>query len=76
MPNSLLVDITPEHDEPTRRAILQQWYENMALVFKGDSGSTYPTTGGYLIDSVGFEDVRETRDCATVAWVKNAANQV
>ena len=76
MSNSLLVNLLPgDGSARFRRAVLQQWYEQMALAFQAKYGGTVPTTGGYLIDCT-TDDVPQTVACATVAWVRNAAQQI
>ena len=74
MSNSYLIQLQPGDDVVTRKLAIQQWYEAMALAFKSAYSGTAPTTGGYLIDCTP-EDYPTTVNCATVAWVANAAAQ-
>lgn len=76
MANTLLVNLTPGDDSlPFRKAVIQQWMEQMALKFKADYTGAVPITGGYLIDTTPDDDL-QTISCATVAWARNAAQQI
>lgn len=73
MANTLLVNLGPwDGSRIFRNAVLQQWYEAMALQMQATYAGTAPVTGGYLIDTT-TDDIPQTIACATVAWVRSAA---
>lgn len=76
MSNTLLVNLSPGDDSRKfRKAVIQQWAEQMALSFRTAYSGTTPITGGYLVDTTP-DDEPQTVACATVAWVRNAAQQI
>jgi hypothetical protein len=76
MADPFLVQLQPGDDNRVfRRCVIEQWCKHMAVLAKTAFGGSAPTSGGYLID-VRPEDVSQTINCATVAWVANASAQI
>lgn len=75
MADPYLTDLQPGDSPNIRRLVIQRWCHAMAEAFKLQHSGYAPTTGGYLVD-VTPQDTPQTTNCATVAWVKNASDQL